>query len=108
MSYNVNPDNGADSDHLMLYDIAALQARWGANMSYHTGNDVYTGPNGNIQCIWDAGGTDTVDASAKGQAVTIDLHDGGFSSLGALNNFSIAFGAVIENARKRLRRHHHG
>jgi serralysin len=98
MSYTVDPDNGLKSDHLMLYDIAALQARWGANTTYHTGNDVYTGPSGTIQTIWDAGGTDTIDGSGKGQAVSIDLHDGSFSSLGALNNFAIAFGAVIENA----------
>ena len=98
MSYTANPDNGVKSDHLMLYDIAALQARWGVNTSYHTGNDTYTGPSGTIQSIWDAGGTDTIDGSGKQQAVTIDLHDGAFSSLGALNNFSIAFGALIENA----------
>ena len=98
MSYTANPDNGVKSDHLMLYDIAALQARWGVNTSYHTGSDTYTGPSGTIQSIWDAGGTDTIDGSGKQQAVTIDLHDGAFSSLGALNNFSIAFGAVIENA----------
>jgi len=98
MSYTANPDNGVKSDHLMLYDIAALQARWGVNTSYHTGNDTYTAPSGTIQSIWDAGGTDTIDGSGKQQAVTIDLHDGAFSSLGALNNFSIAFGALIENA----------
>ena len=98
MSYTANPDNGVKSDHLMLYDIAALQARWGVNTSYHTGSDTYTGPSGTIQSIWDAGGTDTIDGSSKQQAVTIDLHDGAFSSLGALNNFSIAFGALIENA----------
>ena len=98
MSYTADPDNGVKSDHLMLYDIAALQARWGVNTSYHTGNDIYTGPSGTIQSIWDAGGTDTIDGSGKQQAVTIDLHDGAFSSLGALNNFSIAFGALIENA----------
>ena len=98
MSYTANPDNGVKSDHLMLYDIAALQARWGVNTSYHTGSDTYTGPSGTIQSIWDAGGTDTIDGSGKQQAVTIDLHDGAFSSLGALNNFSIAFGALIENA----------
>src|SRR5262245_5971824 len=99
MSYTADPDNGVDSDHLMLYDIAALQARWGANMSYHTGNDVYTGPSGIIQAIWDAGGTDTIDGSSRSVAQTIDLHEGAFSSLGATNNFAIAYGAVIENAK---------
>ena len=54
--------------------------------------------NGLIQAIWDAGGTDTINGSSYTQAVSIDLHEGSFSSLGAVNNLSIAFGAVIENA----------
>ncbi len=97
MSYNNNPDNNAVSDHLMLYDIAALQARWGANLSTRTGNDIYAGPNGRIQAVWDAGGTDTINGSAF-SAVKIDLREGAFSSLGATDNLAIAFGTVIENA----------
>src|SRR5262249_41583503 len=98
MSYNADPDNGVRSDHLMPYDIAALQARWGANVTWHTGNDTYTGPQGTIQTIWDAGGTDTIDGSVY-SSVSNDLHDGAFSSLGATNNFAIAYGVQIENAR---------
>ena len=98
MSYNANPDNHAFSGHLMLYDIAALQARFGANLSYRTGDDVYRGPEGLIQAIWDAGGTDTFDAGRIRSAVTINLVDGQFSSLGAKNNLAIAYGVVIENA----------
>jgi hypothetical protein len=99
MSYNVNPDNGLKSDHLMGYDIAALQQRFGANMSWRTGNDVYTGPaGGRIQTVWDAGGTDTFDGSAYASGVTINLREGAFSSLGGLNNLAIAYGVVIENA----------
>jgi hypothetical protein len=97
MSYNDNPDNGALSDHLMLYDIAALQQRWGANLSTRTGNDAYAAVDGLIQVIWDAGGTDTISGAAFGQ-VSIDLHEGAFSSLGGVNNLAIAYGAVIENA----------
>ena len=82
----------------MLYDIAALQARFGANMSYQTGNNNYTGPAGTIQAIWDAGGVDRFDATGKQQPVTIDLREGAFSSMGATNNLAIAYGAVIENA----------
>jgi Ca2+-binding RTX toxin-like protein len=98
MSYHENPINGQFSDHLMPYDIAALQARFGANMSYRTGSDVYTGPDGNVQTIWDAGGIDSIDGGAFGSGVVIDLHEGGFSSLGASQNLAIAFGCVIENA----------
>lgn len=95
MSDSVNPDNGADSDN---YDIAALQWRFGANMNTRTGDDTYTGPDGLVQAIWDAGGVDTISGAAHTSPVTIDLREGGFSSLGALNNLSIAYDVVIENA----------
>lgn len=98
MSYNPNPDNGRESDHLMLYDIAALQARFGANLHYRAGNDVYRGPQGLIQAVWDAGGTDRIDGSGYSKALTIDLRDGHFSSLGAKDSFAIAYGVIIENA----------
>jgi serralysin len=98
MSYNPNPDNARESDHLMLYDIAALQARFGANLDYRTGNDVYRGPQGLIQAVWDAGGTDRIDGSGYSKALTIDLRDGHFSSLGAKSNFAVAYGVIIENA----------
>ncbi len=98
MSYNANPDNSAFSDHPMLYDIAALQYRFGANMTTRTGDDVYTGPNGLVQTIWDAGGVDTISGAARTTPLSIDLREGTFSSLGALNNLSIAYGVLIENA----------
>lgn len=98
MSYNSNPDTGSDSGRLMLYDIAALQARFGANLAYRTGDDVYTGPNGPIDAIWDAGGTDMINGGGYGGALKIDLRDGRFSSLGDKDNFAIAYGVIIENA----------
>ena len=49
--------------------------------------------------IWDAGGTDTIDASAYGQSATINLNGGTYSSIGGLTaNVAIAIGAVIEVA----------
>ena len=98
MSYAADPDNGARNPHLGLYDIAALQARFGANLSYRTGNDTYSGPNGLMQAIWDAGGNDTISGAGRTTAVTINLNDGTFSSLGAKDNLAIAYGAIIENA----------
>ena len=50
------------------FDIAAIQALYGANMSYHTGDDMYLLPTANVSgtgwtTIWDAGGThDTIEA----------------------------------------------
>jgi len=99
MSYKDNPDGGGTAGHLMLYDIAALQGRFGANLGYRTGDDIYTAPDGGLAVIWDAGGTDTIDGGSLVSALRIDLRDGRFSSLGARDNAAIAYGAVIENAR---------
>lgn len=98
MSYNANPDNGLDSDHLMIYDIAALQARWGANMSTRTGNDTYGAPTGRMLAIWDAGGIDTISGQGRIAAVEIDLHEGAFSSIGGTDNVAIAYNVAIERA----------
>ena len=96
MSYNVNPDNGLDSDHLMLYDIAALQARWGANLSTRTGNDTYTAPAGRMQVIWAAGGTDTIAASAQSPTVRIDLRPSHYSAIGrTTDNLAVAFDVSV-------------
>jgi Ca2+-binding RTX toxin-like protein len=82
-----------------LYDIAAVQYLYGANTSTRSGNDTYTFSTSlQIKTIWDAGGNDTFDASIQGKGVTIDLHDGSFSSIGGTNNIAIAFGVQIENA----------
>ncbi|MBW6420234.1 M10 family metallopeptidase C-terminal domain-containing protein [Rhizobium sp. XQZ8] len=98
-------------DTLMLYDILAVQQLYGVNTATRTGNSIYGfGANtGDVfdftkntdpaVCIWDAGGTDTLNASGFSMAQKIDLNAGKFSNIGGfLNNVSIAFGAVIENA----------
>lgn len=86
------------SSTYMVYDIAILQKTYGANMSYHTGNDTYTTSATQAYTIWDAGGVDTLNASAQTAAVTLDLREGQYSSVGLTRNIGIAFGAVIENA----------
>lgn len=91
----------------MLYDIAAIQYLYGANMSYHTGDDTYAFSNSvsTIQTLWDADGNDTLSAENQTLTAVIDLREGGFSSIGpdnfggtATQNVAIAFGASIENA----------
>lgn len=103
MSYNVSAGSkllGKYDVTPMLYDIQAMQYLYGANMSYHTGDDVYqfvktTAP----QCIWDAGGNDTLDFSACTGATTINLNAGTFSSTApGYNNISIAYNVTIERA----------
>jgi serralysin len=97
----------------MAFDIAALQKLYGANTSYHTGNDTYNLPKANgtgtfWSCIWDAGGSDTISAAGANSACTITLfgapltgeNAGGFVSYipGIIGGFTIANGVIIENA----------
>ncbi len=98
----------------MAFDVAAIQAMYGANMSTRTGNDTYQLRDGNgagtfYSTIWDAGGQDEVrydgarDAFVFLDEATIDATatGGGLVSYvdGVFGGFTIAQGAVIENAR---------
>ncbi|WP_323785187.1 M10 family metallopeptidase C-terminal domain-containing protein [Thalassovita sp.] len=104
MSYTPNPDLGQEPESLMLYDIAALQERWGGNQSFHTGNNTYVlREDGNLYVIWDAGGTDTLTAGASTTAAVLDLREGRFSELGHASGgvqarIAVAYGVDIENA----------
>ena len=101
----------------LLHDIAAIQAKYGADLTTRTGDDVYgfhasfSGPyrgafdfnrypsQNPVIAIWDAGGDDRLDASGFSQNQRIDLHAGAFSDIGALTlNVAIAYGVNIENA----------
>ncbi len=86
------------SSTYMVYDIAALQNMYGANMSWHASDDVYVLNGTKAYTVWDAGGNDTFDASSYSSSVTLDLRDGQHSSVGMTRNIGIAFNAVIENA----------
>lgn len=49
----------------MVYDIAAIQYLYGANMTYNSTNTTYDlvmdiGTVGNVSAFWDAGGEDTI------------------------------------------------
>ncbi|RFP19460.1 MULTISPECIES: DUF4214 domain-containing protein [unclassified Duganella] len=103
MSYNTGsgyPLNHKYGITPALYDIQAMQYLYGANMSYHAGNDSYNFvQNSPLQCIWDAGGSDTFNFSACTSAVTINLNAGSFSSTApGYNNISIAYNVTIEGA----------
>jgi serralysin len=98
MSY-VRLDGSASALQLQLYDIAALQARWGANTQEAAGDSVYAfADDPGIFAIWDTGGIDRIDAGAAAAAADINLAEGAFSQLGGQNRMSIAWGAQIENA----------
>lgn len=98
MSYTTNPDTGQTSKAMQLFDLLALQQRWGA-ADYNTGDNTYTGPrNGPLDCIWDTGGLDLLDASGRTNAVELDLREGAFSRFGTDDDVVIAFDVGIENA----------
>lgn len=99
MSYNNHPGMEVKSESLQLYDIAALQYRFGANMATRSGDTVYSDLMGrNMLTVWDGGGTDTLDFSARSTPLTIDLRAGAFSSIEAADDLAIAYDVVIENA----------
>ena len=120
MSYNpghqtgdapVSRSYGSESGPMAL-DIAALQLIYGA-ADNRPGNTAYRLPDANgagsgWQAIWDTGGTDTMIYDGSGDAtlnlraatLTYTFGGGGFVSSveGIRGGFTIAKGAVIENA----------
>jgi len=107
MAYNRYSGATIEAYGPMLYDIAAVQYLYGANMSWHAGDDVYQFGTGKeyLECIWDAGGHDTIDLSQQFRNQVIDLRAGTFSSIGVKNNgqtgngnVAIAFKVEIEDA----------
>ncbi|HEX2827759.1 MAG TPA: FG-GAP-like repeat-containing protein [Burkholderiales bacterium] len=81
----------------MLYDILAIQAIYGANMTYHTGDDTYS-IDGTMKALWDAGGTDTLSAQFMSAGVLIDLRPGAVMTFSNGGLLGIAYGTTIENA----------
>jgi serralysin len=97
----------------MALDIAAVQAIYGANMSYNTGDNLYRLPSSNKagtswSCIWDAGGTDQISNQGSNRDCVINLNAapltgpnaGGYVSHASaiIGGYTIANGVVIENA----------
>jgi serralysin len=92
-------------------DIYAIQAIYGAAVTrsgdtvygfHNTAGSIYNFSNYSqapALTIYDSGGKDTLDCSGYSNSQTIDLHAGGFSSVGGLTyNIGIALNANIENA----------
>ncbi len=97
----------------MALDVAVLQQKYGANLSWESGDSLYRLPQTNgfgtfYECIWDAGGSDTILAAAVGSAridlrpATLRAEEGGggyVSYMGGIRGgYTIAAGVVIENA----------
>ena len=101
MSYTQNPDTGVDADTLQLFDLAALQERWGANLSTASRGDRYTGTDGaQTLAIWDGGSrSDWLDAKGSGTDVVLNLNEGEWSRFGTYDDVIIGYGVEIEHAR---------
>jgi Ca2+-binding RTX toxin-like protein len=97
----------------MAFDIAAIQHLYGANTTFHNGNDTYILPDSNglgtyFTCIWDTGGNDSIRYNGSRNvtislvAATLDNSPTGGGVISAASGihggFTIANGVVIENA----------
>ena len=98
MSYTDNPDTGRPAEGLMLYDIVALQDIWGANLSDDRDTVYDLSQHDGLQVLWDAGGWDRLDGTGRRDDLILDLRQAAFSSIGAKDNLTIAFGSRIEAA----------
>ncbi|MGE0743565.1 MAG: M10 family metallopeptidase C-terminal domain-containing protein, partial [Hyphomonadaceae bacterium] len=94
----------------MALDIGALQLRYGQNLSYNTGDNIYSLSDGDTAylAIWDAGGHDAIVHNGASN-VTINLNaatlrsevgGGGFVSynMSRVGGYTIAAGVIIEDA----------
>ena len=126
ITYNADSSISLQTSHVspetpMVLDIAAIQYLYGANMTCHTGTDIYNFDPATpfFKTIWDAGGNDTISVSNFTESCRIDLTPGNYSSIKILsapipagytiiggtvptydgtNNLGIAYGTIIENA----------
>ena len=110
MSYNgpgndfvyTDPITGAKTsispDTPMLYDIAAIQALYGANKLIRNDDTTYEWNQLRVATIWDTGGYDTIKADGWLVNLEINLNAGEFSSIGLIKNVGIAYGVTIESA----------
>lgn len=80
---NVSYSQEALKDSFSVLDVAALQAIYGVNSSYATGNDTYTlsFEQKKYLTIWDAGGIDTINVADTIGNSSIDLRPGQLSSI---------------------------
>ena len=86
----------------MVLDIAALQYLYGSNQS-DTSNSSYTYAAGQkiYETLWDAGGTDSINLSARSGDIQFDLEGGSVNLLDSVSSqnsrLNLAYGTVIEN-----------
>lgn len=101
---------GRYPEYFSMFDIAALQMKYGANLQTRIGDDLYSAlirddsPYSPIPfTLWDAGGRDTIDLSDS-ISCNIDMNSGTFNTYKlvewddwSIDNFAISYGTIIEN-----------
>ena len=97
MSYNDNPALGSAPITPSMFDIAAVQYYYGANMSVSPGNDTYT-ISTNFQTIWDPNGINTLSTASQTANVGIDMRETGISNINGTLVTALAIGTKISNA----------
>lgn len=86
----------------MVLDIAALQYLYGSNQS-DTSDSIYAYAAGQkiYETLWDAGGTDRINLSARSGDIQFDLRGGSVNLLDSVSSqnsrLNLAYGTVIEN-----------
>lgn len=82
-SISSSPVIDHDTTGYSYYDVIGLQAAYGVNTTYNSTDTVYTVnfDTTTQEVIWDAGGTDTIDASSATGICTVDLRESKFSSI---------------------------
>lgn len=68
-----------------VYDVLALQDKYGANLNTNSGNDTYSIEFGELKTIWDGGGEDTLDFSQSLGSILLDMRDGSVNTVGYLS-----------------------
>ncbi len=82
----------------MPLDILAIQELYGANTTFHAGNDTYILQANDLRhTVWDAGGKDRIDASQLTEGITLSLAPGALNFYGNGAMKAIAFNVTLEN-----------
>ncbi|CAO3421393.1 matrixin family metalloprotease [Azospirillum endophyticum] len=100
MSYNANEalPSGSYLTGPSLYDIAAIQYLYGANMSAAPGDTGYTLDTGRFTTLWDPNGHNSLNGGAQTASLSLDLRDGQFSSAGGTVFLALAYGTKMQLA----------
>ena len=100
MSYNENDalPSGTYLTGPSLYDIAAIQYLYGANMATGAGDTGYTLNTGTFTTLWDPNGHNSLNGSAQTLSLSLDLRTGQFSSAGSTTFLALAYGTRVQLA----------